>query len=41
MGAEKALIACQKNGITRNPAGPGLNEHVINPESLNVAENGG
>ena len=29
------------NGSSRNQAGPGLNEHVIKLDSLNVAANGG
>ena len=32
--------ACS-NGSSPNSAGPGLNEHVIKPDSLNVADNGG
>ena len=32
--------ACS-NGSSPNPAGPGLNEHVIKPDSLIVADNGG
>ena len=28
-------------GSSPNPAGPGLNEHVIKPDSLIVADNGG
>ena len=31
--------ACS-NGSSPNPAGPGLNEHTIKPDSLNVADNG-
>ena len=29
------------NGSSSNPGGPGLNEHEIKPNSLNVADNGG
>ena len=29
------------NGSSPNPAGPGLNEHAIKLDSLNVADNGG
>ena len=32
--------ACS-NGISPNQAGPGLNERVIKPDSLIVADNGG
>ena len=32
--------ACS-NGSSPTPAGLGLNEHVIKPDSLNVADNGG
>ena len=32
--------ACS-SGSSLNPAGPGLNEHAIKPDSLNVADKGG